>query len=95
MRTCYCVGECVAVRSLAHAVFSADEARCRGLRLAHGRQVVVNANQILWPDTPFGLIAQSGFPCDQHLMAPFFGDRKVLLWLPSWRGHGIGSTHWP
>ena len=40
---------------LAHAVFSADEARAAKCADALDAGVVwVNANQILWPDTPFG-----------------------------------------
>ena len=47
---------------LGHAVMSSDEARCARVAAALDAGIVwVNANQALWPQTPFGGWKQSGF----------------------------------
>ena len=67
---------------LAHAVFSADEARAAKCADALDAGVVwVNANQILWPDTPFGGWKASGFGFEQGAegMAPFLRRKSVVV----------------
>ena len=67
---------------LAHAVFSADEARAARCADALDAGVVwVNANQILWPDTPFGGWKASGFGFEQGRegMAPFLRRKSVVV----------------
>ena len=67
---------------LAHAVFSADEARAAKCAGALDAGVVwVNANQILWPDTPFGGCRRDlGSSRVPRGWRRFCGGR-VLLWL--------------
>ena len=71
---------------LAHAVFSADEARAAKCADALDAGVVwVNANQVLWPDTPFGGWKASGFGFEQGAegMAPFLRRKSVVVAPPS------------
>ena len=71
---------------LAHAVFSADEARAAKCADALDAGVVwVNANQVLWPDTPFGGWKASGFGFEQGRegMAPFLRRKSVVVAPPS------------
>ena len=80
---------------LAHAVFSADEARAAKCADALDAGVVwVNANQILWPDTPFGGWKASGFGFEQGRegMAPFLRRKSVVV-APSPGGEGFVGVY--
>jgi len=78
---------------LAHAVFSADETRAATCADALDAGVVwVNANQLLWPDTPFGGWKASGFGKEHGAegMAPFV-RRKTVVVAPAPCSSGEGA----